>query len=123
MLLISYFPGPSQDIHRQARPRPDLTKLLGKWTRERGLLCITPPSVFTVLNTAPGGQRSLGDRAGWRGMGRMRPQPQVGEDFLDDLALVNEGDDAHGAPTPLTHQRISLIDLLDQLGPALLEDR
>lgn len=33
-------------------------------------------------------------------MSGMRPQPQVGEDFLDDLGLVNKGDDAHGAPTP-----------------------
>ena len=56
-------------------------------------------------------------------MSGMWPQPQVGENFLDDPALVNKRDDAHGAPTPLTHQRISLIDLLDQLGPALLEER
>ena len=27
----------------------------------------------------------------------MRPQPQVGEDFLDDLALVNKRDDAHSS--------------------------
>ncbi len=39
------------------------------------------PSVFTVLNTAPGGQRSLGDRAGWRGMRGMRSQPQVCQIF------------------------------------------
>ena len=56
-------------------------------------------------------------------MSGMWPQPQVGENFLDDLALVNEGDDAHRAPTPLTQQRIGLMDLLDQVRPALLEER
>ena len=52
-----------------------------------------------------------------------RPQPQVGEDLLDDLALVNKGDDAHRAPTPWTKQEIGLIDLSDELGPALFEHR
>ena len=42
-----------------------------------------------------------------------RPQPQVGEDLLDDLALVNEGNNPHRASTPRTHQWIGLIDLLD----------
>ena len=56
-------------------------------------------------------------------MSGMRPQPQVCQNFLNDVGLVNKGDDAHGAPTPLTQQGIGLIDLLDQLGPALFEKR
>ncbi len=55
-----------------------------------------------------------------RGMG---PQPQVAEDLLDDVGLINNGDDAHRAPTPLTQQRIGRMHFLNQLGPALLEDR
>ncbi len=52
----------------------------------------------------------------------MWPQPQVGENFLDDLALVNEGDEAHRAPTPLTQQGIGRIHFLNQLGPARREE-
>ncbi len=55
-----------------------------------------------------------------RGVG---PQPEMGQDVLTHVRLVDKGDDAHGAPTPCTQQRIGLRDLLDQLGPALLEDR
>ncbi len=72
---------------------------------------------------APGDEHSLSNGTVRRGMRRGWPQPQVAEDLLDDVGLINKGNDAHGAPAPLTHQRISLIDLLDQLGPALLEDR
>ncbi len=50
-------------------------------------------------------------------------QPQVCQNFLDDVGLVNKGNDAHGAPTPGTQQGIGLILFLSQLGPALLEDR
>ncbi len=56
-------------------------------------------------------------------MSGMWPQPQVPEDLLDHVGLVNNGDDAHRAPTPLTQQRIGRIHFLNQLGPALLEDR
>ena len=52
----------------------------------------------------------------------MWTQPQVGENFLNDLALVNEGDDAHRGPTPDTHQGIDLIHFLDQLRPARLKE-
>jgi len=37
--------------------------------------------------------------------------------------VVNKGDDAHRAPTPWTQQGIGLIDLLDELSPALFEHR
>jgi len=47
----------------------------------------------------------------------------VSEDLFDDLGLVNEGDDAHGAPTPCTQQGIGLVDFLDQVCPALFEKR
>ena len=53
----------------------------------------------------------------------MRPQPQVCQNFLHDVGLVNKGNDAHGAPTSGTQQGIGLIHFLNQLGPALLEDR
>ncbi len=63
----------------------------------------------------------LGHCAGWRGVRGMRPQPKMGEDFLDDLALVNKGNDAHRASTSWTQQRIGLRYLLDQPRPALFE--
>jgi hypothetical protein len=44
----------------------------------------------------------------------------VEQDRLDDLRLVNEGDNPH-TPTPRTEQGIRLVDLLDTLGPPLLE--
>ncbi len=56
-------------------------------------------------------------------MSGMRPQPQVAEDLLDDRGLVNERDDANRPFTAWTHARISLIDFLNQICPALLEDR
>jgi len=56
-------------------------------------------------------------------MSGMRPQPQVCQNFLNDLGLVNKGNVAHGAPTPGTQQGISLIPFPSQLGPVLLEDR
>jgi len=46
----------------------------------------------------------------------------VDKNFLDDLALVNESDDAHGSATAWTEQGIGLIDLRDQLGSALPEE-
>ena len=70
-------------------------------------------SLFTRMNTDLSGEYWLGHRAGWRGMRGMRPQPQVGEDFPDDLGLVNEGDDSHRSPAPRTQKGIGLIDLLD----------
>jgi len=45
-------------------------------------------------------------------MGGVGPQPQVGEDLLDDVGLVNEGDDAHrSAVPPRTQERIGFIDV------------
>jgi hypothetical protein len=46
----------------------------------------------------------------------------VEQDRLDDLRLVNEGDNPRRPPhTPRTEQGIRLVDLLDTLGPPLLE--
>ncbi len=50
-------------------------------------------------------------------------RPQVCQNFLNDLGLINKGNDAHGALTPATQQGIGLIHFLNQPGPALLEDR
>lgn len=55
---------------------------------------------------APGGE-GLGWAVGVGG-----PEPEVGEDLLDDLRLVNEGDDPRRAATLWKEQRIGLIDLL-----------
>ena len=52
------------------------------------------------------GVRSPADR---RAVGGARPQPSVGQDLLDDLGLVNEGDDPHRSPTLGTEQRSDLI--------------
>ncbi len=52
----------------------------------------------------------------------IRPQPQVAEDLLDDVGLVNKRNDAHRAPTPLTQQGIGRIHFLNQLGPARREE-
>jgi hypothetical protein len=56
-------------------------------------------------------------------MGGRGPQRQVGEDLLEDLGLGNTGNDPHRSFTPGAEQRIGLIDLLDQLAPALFEGR
>ncbi len=55
-----------------------------------------------------------------RGVG---PQPEMGQDVLTHVRLVDKGDDAHGFGTAWTQQGIGRIHFLDQLGPALLEDR
>ncbi len=86
----------------------------------RALPC---PAVYARANTAPGEQRWRRDRPVWRGMRGVWPQPQVAEDLLDDVGLVNTRNDAHRAPTPGTQQRIGRIDFPHQLGPALLEKR
>ncbi len=56
-------------------------------------------------------------------MSGMWPQPQVAEDLLDDVGLINTRNDAHRAPTPDAQQRIGRIHFLDQLGPPLFEER
>jgi hypothetical protein len=45
----------------------------------------------------------------------------VGEDLLDDRGLVNERNDPHGASAPWAEQWFRLIDLFDEVRPALLE--
>jgi hypothetical protein len=59
----------------------------------------------------------------WEGHGRDKATAPGGVDLFDDLGLVNNGNDPHRSFTPRTAQGIGLIDLLDQLGPALLEGR
>jgi hypothetical protein len=54
-------------------------------------------------------------------MGGIGPQLQVGYDLLDDLGLVNQGNDTHRSPTPRTARRSGHVDLLDKLGSALFE--
>ncbi len=106
-------------------------QLLGAWEgrfagplgQEHGLFRPRPALPCARTNTAPGKQRWLRDGAVRRRVRRRWPQAEVAEDLLDDLALVNERDDAHRPFTAWTHQRISLIDFLNQFGPALLEDR
>ena len=57
---------------------------------------------------------------GWRGLTESaRLKPQVGEGLLADLMLGHKGNDPHRSPPLCANQRISLIDLLNQLGPAL----
>ncbi len=51
-------------------------------------------------NTAPGKQCWLRDRTVWQGMSGMWPQPQVAEDLLDDVGLINTRD-LCGAPHKL----------------------
>ena len=63
----------------------------------------------------------LGYCAGWGGVRGMRPQPKMGEECLDDLALVNKGNDAHRAAASWTQRRIGRRYLLDQPRPALFE--
>ncbi len=54
-------------------------------------------SVSSGVNTDPRVEYRLGHRAGWRGMSGMWPQPQVSEDFLNDVGLVDKGN-LCGAP-------------------------
>ena len=56
-------------------------------------------------------------------MALRRPDPEVGQDLLDDLGLFDECDDPHSSGTPGTHERIHLVDLLDQPCPRALRGR
>jgi len=42
------------------------------------------------------------------------------EDLLNDLGLLDEGDDPHGSATAGTHEGVHLVDLLDQTSPGAL---
>jgi hypothetical protein len=53
-------------------------------------------------------------RDGW-------PHAEVGQNLFDDLLLINEGNDPHRAPTLRPEQGIDLVDLFDEVGPAVLE--
>ncbi len=54
-----------------------------------------------------------------RGVG---PQAEMGQDCLNHVRLVDKSDDAHGSATAWTQQGIGLMDLLDQVRPALPEE-
>ena len=43
---------------------------------------------------------------------------EVAEDRVDDFMIENERDDAHLGPAVRAHQRVHLVDPLDQLAPA-----
>ena len=45
---------------------------------------------------------------------RLLPEPKVLEDLPDDVLLLDEGDDLHGAPAFGAEQRVHLVDLADQ---------
>jgi hypothetical protein len=63
----------------------------------------------------------LGSRGFREDVGGPSPEPQVGQDLLDDRGLVNDCDDPDRSATLWTEQRIDLIDLFDEMSPALLE--
>ena len=63
------------------------------------------------------GVRSPADR---RAVRVGRPEAEVGEELFDDHGLVYDRDGPHRSPTLGTEQRINLINLLDEMGPALL---
>jgi hypothetical protein len=45
------------------------------------------------------------------------PESQMAQDALDDLRLIDEGDDAHGLMTGRAVERIGLPDFLDEVSP------
>ena len=45
------------------------------------------------------------------------PESQMAQDALDDLRLIDEGDDAHGLMTGRAEERIGLPDFLDEVSP------
>jgi len=47
------------------------------------------------------------------------PQPEVAQDALDDLSLVDEGHDAHLVLAMGAQQRVDFPDLLDEFAPLL----
>ena len=48
---------------------------------------------------------------------RAVPQSQMAEDFLDDGALVNDGDDAHGVLALGADERVGVPDFEDEVAP------
>ncbi len=56
--------------------------------RTRAFSAATCLSVCARTNTAPGERRWLRGRTVWPGMSGMWPQPQVGEDLLNDVGLA-----------------------------------
>jgi len=49
-----------------------------------------------------------------------RPDPEVGQDLLDDFGLLDERDDPQCAATAWTDEGIHLVHLLDDLRPRAL---
>ena len=52
-----------------------------------------------------------------------RPEAEVGQDLLDHVGLLDEGDDAHWSTTPGADQRVHLADLLDEARPSVIRLR
>jgi len=52
-----------------------------------------------------------------------RPEPEVGQDLLDDFGLLDESDDPHWSRTPGTDERVHLVDLFDEPRPRALRGR
>ena len=55
-----------------------------------------------------------------RVVGLGRPDPEVGQDLLDDFGVLDEGDDPHWSRIPGTDGRVRFVDLLDQPCPRTL---
>jgi len=54
-------------------------------------------------------------------VGLRGPDPEVGQDLLNDRGLANEGYDRHRAATPWAQQGSGLIRLFDQPSPPLFK--
>ena len=49
----------------------------------------------------------IGRAVGWGG-----PEPEMREELLNDLGLLDKGDDPHGSVAAGTHQRVHLVESL-----------
>ncbi len=95
----------------------------GLGARTRAFSGATCLSVCVRANTAPGEEHARSHGTVRRSMRGVGLQPEMGQDVLTHVRLVDKGDDAHGSGTAWTQQGSGRMHFLDQLSPALLEDR
>ncbi len=106
--LISSFPSRCQDTAARCMARAYPT---GLWARTHAFSGATCLSVCVRAHTAPGEEHARSHGPVRRGMRGVGPQPEMGQDVLNHVRLGNKGDDAYGAGTACTEQRIGLIEI------------